>query len=334
MGFWFHHKTYKLTVPRQRRGGRACPPAWPEGADEREETLNTHASTRALAAGLAAADDQRTGGAAAAGKVVAPVALREPIRIPTAVEEITDRLVTAIAIGELLPGSRLPPEREMAAMLKVGRNTIREAVVRLVAMGLVEIRRGRTGGAVVTNSWTEASAHAVQRILLPGREELEELFDFCALIEATVARAAAERRTDDDIHAIQDALAAFLAASGPAHEQAADHVFHRAVMDAAGNPQLAALNRDLTTRLSLGFPFEPWRDPDLGGDGSKRARAEHIALAEAIVSGDAERAGRVARQHSYISAEIIRQTLDRADRTLHSLAGVSGRRKQPQRDST
>jgi len=204
----------------------------------------------------------------------------------------------------------------MAAMLKVGRNTIREAVTRLVAMGIVEIRRGRTGGAVVTTSWSEASAYAVQRTLLPRRGELEELFDFCALIEATVARAAAERRTDEDIRAIQEALAAFIAAPDHAQEQATDHVFHHAVMDAAGSPQLAALNRDLTTRISLGFPFEPWRDPDLGGDGSERARVEHAALTEAITRGDVEEAGRIARQHSYISAEIIQQTLDRADRTI------------------
>jgi DNA-binding FadR family transcriptional regulator len=249
---------------------------------------------------------------------VAPPALREPLRIPTAVEEITDRLVTAIAIGELLPGARLPPEREMAAMLRVSRNTIREAIVRLVTLGLVEIRRGRTGGAVVTTSWSEASAHAIQRTLLPKRAELEELFDFCSLIEATVARAAAERRTGEDIRALQDALAAFIAAPDPAREQATDHRFHRAIMNAAGNPQLAALNRDLITRISLGFPFEPWRDPVLGGSGSERARAEHTALAEAITNSDAEKAGQVARQHSYISAEIIRQALDRADRTLRS----------------
>jgi DNA-binding FadR family transcriptional regulator len=282
--------------------------------------LNTHVGPGDLAAAvMAAADKSRADGEIAGGEVVAPVALRAPIRIPTAVEEITDRLVTAIALGELLPGSRLPPEREMAAMLKVGRNTIREAVVRLVAMGLVEIRRGRTGGAVVTASWTEASARAVQRTLLPRRSELEELFDFCALIEATVARAAAERRTAAHVRAIQQALAVFVAAPDHAREQAADHVFHGAIMEAAGNPQLAALNRALIARISLGFPFEPWRDPDLGGDGSERARVEHTALSEAIAQGDVEDAGRVARQHSSISAEIIRETLDRAGRALASL---------------
>jgi DNA-binding FadR family transcriptional regulator len=266
----------------------------------------------------AAAATPHAGNAAGPGPVIAPRALREPIRIPTAAGEITDRLVTAIAIGELLPGSRLPPEREMAAMLRVGRNTIREAVVRLAVMGLVEVRRGRTGGAVVTRSWSEASARAVQRTLLPKRAELEELFDFCALIEATVARTAAERRSDADIRAVEDALAAFIAAPDPATEQATDHVFHGAIMDAARNTQLAALTRELISRISLGFPYEPWRDPSLGGDGSERARAEHELLAKAIARGDAEEAGRVARRHSYISAEIIQQALDRADRALRA----------------
>ncbi len=280
--------------------------------------MNTHASSPDHAAVVAAATRPSTERAAKTGPVVAPRALREPIRIPTAAGEITDRLVTAIAIGELLPGARLPPEREMAAMLRVGRNTIREAVVRLVAMGLVEIRRGRTGGAVVTRSWSEASARAVQRTLLPARDELDELFDFCALIESTVARTAAERRTDDDIRAVEDALTAFSSAPDPAAEQATDHVFHRVIMDAARNPQLAALNRELVSRISLGFPYEPWRDPSLGGDDGERARAEHTMLAEAIARGDVEEAGRVALRHSYITAEIIQQALDRADRTLRS----------------
>lgn len=239
-----------------------------------------------------------------------------PIRVATAVEEITDRLITTIALGEIQPGSRLPSEREMAAMLQVGRNTIRLATARLAAIGLVEIRRGRYGGAFVRQSWTEASAPSVERTLLPRLAELEQLFDLCALVESTVARTAAERRTEADVTAIRAALADFAAATTQAEEQAADQVFHAAILHATGNPQLAALNRDLITRISLGFPLEPWRDPELGGDGSARALTEHTALTEAISAGDVEEAGRVAREHSYISADIIKETLDRAARTL------------------
>ena len=216
----------------------------------------------------------------------------------------------------MLPGSKLPTEREMATMFQVGRATIREAVSRLNAIGIVEIRRGRNGGTYVRTSWTKASAQSVQRTLIPRWAELEQLLDLNALIEATVARAAAERRSDADVDAIRAALAGYAGADGPAEEQAADQVFHRAITKAAGNKHLATLNQELITRISLGFPFEPWRDPELGGDGSKRALDEHTALAEAIADQDAERAGRVAHQHSNISAEIIRQTLDRAAGTL------------------
>jgi len=239
-------------------------------------------------------------------------ALMAPLKIPTAVDEITDRLITTIALGEILPGARLPAEREIAAMLRISRTTVREAIGRLSAIGLVEIRRGRNGGAYVRTSWTEASASAVQRTLLPRWEELEQLFDLCALVEATVARTAAERRTDDDVRRILAAHAEFAAAEGYVDEQRTDHIFHQAIMDAAKNPQLTSLNRDLITRISLGFPFEPWRDPELGGDGSQRALAEHADMADAITSQDIERAGQVARRHQILSADIIRQTLERA----------------------
>jgi GntR family transcriptional repressor for pyruvate dehydrogenase complex len=252
------------------------------------------------------------------GDQITPQALRAPVKIHTAVEEITDRLITAIAIGELLPGSRLPSEREMAAMLQVSRNTLREAVARLVAMEIVEIRRGRTGGAFVTTSWTQASADSVQRTLAPRQAELAELFDLCSIVEGAVARAAAERRTKDQIIVIKDALDGFANAKGPAEEQATDHVFHKAIMDAAGNPRLTALNQDLIAKTNLGFPLEPWRDPELGGDGSRRALEDHTALADAIERGDPEAAGRVAQSHSYISAEIIQQTLERADQVLRT----------------
>jgi GntR family transcriptional regulator, transcriptional repressor for pyruvate dehydrogenase complex len=249
-------------------------------------------------------------------------ALMAPLNIPTAVDELTDRLITTIALGEILPGARLPAEREIAAMLQISRTTVREAIGRLSAIGLVEIRRGRNGGAYVQTSWTEASAPAVQRTLLPRWEELEQLFDLCALVEATVARTAAERRTDDDVRRIRQAHAAFAAAEGYVEEQRTDHVFHQAIMDAAKNPQLTSLNRDLITRISLGFPYEPWRDPDLGGDGSHRALAEHTEMTDAIAGQDVERAGQVAQRHSFISADIIRQTLERAGAAFPPPTGV------------
>ena len=63
------------------------------------------------------------------GTLLAPITLR------TAGERIAERFVTAIALGEFVPGQRLPPERELAAMLEVSRTTVREALQRLQAAG-------------------------------------------------------------------------------------------------------------------------------------------------------------------------------------------------------
>jgi len=70
-------------------------------------------------------------------------ALLAPITLRTAGERIAERLVTAIALGEFIPGQRLPAERDLAAMLEVSRTTVREALQRLQAAGYVTARRGR-----------------------------------------------------------------------------------------------------------------------------------------------------------------------------------------------
>src|SRR3954467_7874571 len=64
--------------------------------------------------------------------------LHRQLDMPSRVDEITDRLITAIAIGEYLPGARLPVERDLAASLGAGRMTVRAALARLVERGLLE----------------------------------------------------------------------------------------------------------------------------------------------------------------------------------------------------
>ena len=103
-------------------------------------------------------------------------ALMRPVQVSSAVDEVVDRLLTAVALGAFTPGERLPGERDLARMLGVGRSTVREAMGRLRTRGVVETRRGRTGGAFVLQSWSDESATAVRSTLLPRWEELEQLF--------------------------------------------------------------------------------------------------------------------------------------------------------------
>jgi DNA-binding FadR family transcriptional regulator len=237
-----------------------------------------------------------------------PAPLLGPVRVSTASEEVSDRLITAVAVGEFLPGDRLPVERELARLLGVSRPTVREAISRLHAAGIVEIRRGRLGGTYVRDSWTEVSAPAVRRTLLPRWPEFEQLFDLRGLVEEMVARTAAQRRRPEHIDQIRSAVEAYESAETGREMHAADTAFHQAVLDATGNPQIVALSRALLTRVALGLPIEPHEDVR---EVHERALREHSAIAHAIAAGEVERAGAIAREHFTITADTLREVLSR-----------------------
>ena len=66
----------------------------------------------------------------------------EPIEQSTMTEQVANRLVKLLSNGDLKPGDKLPPERELAKRLNVGRTTVREALKLLTLSGLLEARRG------------------------------------------------------------------------------------------------------------------------------------------------------------------------------------------------
>src|SRR5690242_4351934 len=73
----------------------------------------------------------------------------KPVRPPTAFEETVERLGTAIRLGLLPPGSKLPAERNLAVRLRISRSTLRQALTTLVQSGHLVSVRGRTGGTFV-----------------------------------------------------------------------------------------------------------------------------------------------------------------------------------------
>jgi DNA-binding FadR family transcriptional regulator len=214
--------------------------------------------------------------------------------------------LTAIALGEFVPGERLPVERALVSMLGVSRSTIHEAIGRLRSAGVVEVRRGRAGGAFVRNDWSGTSAGAVTRTLGTRWSQLEELFDLRGLVEGMVARTAAERRTADDVVVLRRALAAFADARSPQEEHAGDAAIHDAVTKATGNPQVASLTRGLLASITFGISIEPY-----SRDVFARALEEHTALVDAVVDGDGERAGRVAESHFAMTRRTVRGVLRR-----------------------
>jgi GntR family transcriptional regulator, transcriptional repressor for pyruvate dehydrogenase complex len=244
--------------------------------------------------------DPAAAGRGAAGDPFGP--LLAPLTLRTAGERIAERFVTAIALGEFVPGQALPSERELAAMLEVSRTTVREALQRLHAAGYVTTRRGRGGGTFVQSGNGPQADEMIRRTLLPAWEELRDILDFRQLIEQQIARTAAERRDERDIAAIRAAVRDYDEAPDREASRLADSAMHQAITQAAHNDRLISLSLRIRREVSFGFDAEPYSP-----DARKRALHQHPELARAVIDGDAETAARVAAQHFSLTEDLLRE---------------------------
>jgi GntR family transcriptional repressor for pyruvate dehydrogenase complex len=235
-----------------------------------------------------------------------------PPSTPSRVDEISDRLITALAIGEYLPGARLPVERDLAAALGVGRMTVRAALARLVERGLLETRRGRGGGSYVVDQWPESSTDAVRRTLSMRLAELRDRCDAIAHLHGAVCRAAADARTAADVAILRAALEEYRTASTGLAAQQADSRLHLATMDAAHNAVLKQVLLDLEASISIGAPAHLWGEPNTMREMELRSLHEHATLIDAIADGRADEADAVARAHVGIDFENISTAMRRA----------------------
>jgi GntR family transcriptional repressor for pyruvate dehydrogenase complex len=120
-----------------------------------------------------------------------------PVRSQTAFEETVDRLGTAIRLGLLPPGTRLPAERELCARLGIARSTLRQALTALGHSGHLRAVRGRGGGTFVADRLPAAEPPSAE--LLAG---WREVCDGRLAVELGVAVLAAERASSDALDAL------------------------------------------------------------------------------------------------------------------------------------
>ncbi|GAA0207300.1 GntR family transcriptional regulator [Glutamicibacter creatinolyticus] len=230
------------------------------------------------------------------------------------VDMVVDRLVTAIAVGEYLPGSRLPPERDLAASLQVGRVTIRTALARLAQQGLLETIRGRGGGSFVREQWGATSGESVHRTLAARWDEILDVFEAVRLLHGTIARAAAENRTEDDMHELHARLEDYRQADTGLESQRADERFHLAIGKAAHNATLQEVLFQLESKISLTAPAHLWGSAEGMREMELRALADHEQLVQVINNQQLEQAGALGSEHARIDLELFEKALQKADR--------------------
>ena len=117
-------------------------------------------------------------------------------------EQTADRLCEMITEEQLYaPGSKLPNENELSALLQVSRTTLREAISFLVAQGVLEIRRGK--GTFVAATMPLAGVDLTALADMHSRVRAKDLFEMRLIFEPVTVAFACERATDEELRQIQ-----------------------------------------------------------------------------------------------------------------------------------
>lgn len=219
----------------------------------------------------------------------------------TAVSEVAKQLTGLLTAGELAAGSRLPPERQLAEELGVGRSAVREALAALEILGIVTVRPG--SGTYLRDSASELLPTTLSWGLMLSASRTAELAQVRGGLEIQAARLAAEQIGDDDIELLRGYITTMAESTDDiAGFIEADARFHLQLATSSGNLVL----RDLlqTTRSLL----RVWVDRGLRTlEQAQDALAEHRAVFEAIEARDPERAEAAMREHMATAARRLEQ---------------------------
>ncbi|MEZ5658453.1 MAG: FadR/GntR family transcriptional regulator [Burkholderiaceae bacterium] len=177
-----------------------------------------------------------------------------PISAARAVDEIAAQVRQMIASGKLRPGSRLPSERDLSASLQVSRNTLREALRTLEHAGLIEMRKGVSGGAFVRTGNASTIITGLTDLYHLGAVSPQQLTDARVWLTETVVRVACERATDEEL----DQLDANVEQAAQASEagrfddrQRLNRAFHVILARSTRNPIIAITMESVMEVLGL-----------------------------------------------------------------------------------
>jgi GntR family transcriptional repressor for pyruvate dehydrogenase complex len=198
------------------------------------------------------------------------------------------RLVLALVFsGEMGPGDRLPPERELAAQLSISRITLREALKSLEAAGYLVTKVGAHGGTRVND--LPALERCFDEWIRAQGDQLDNLLEYHRIVETAVASLAAERRTEDDLRRLEEARIP----ENPTRTEIVERhkEFHNALAHAAQNPRL--IDAAVMVRREIFVPLDHVIDKDR----VDTIRESHDRILAAVRDRDPVRAAAEMRNH-------------------------------------
>lgn len=209
----------------------------------------------------------------------------------TPVSEVARRLMDLFTSGDIETGTRLPPERQLAVTLGVGRSAVREALAALEILGIVDVRPG--SGTYLRGTASDLLPQTLRWGLLIGRRGTAELLDVRSGLEIYVARLAASRSDDDAIAGLADSLERMRSAGDDLAAFArADGDFHGALAAAADNETLVDLLHVVRSLLRV-YADRAVHD----ADAAALAIEEHDAVFRAVAARDEDAAASAMAVH-------------------------------------
>jgi GntR family transcriptional repressor for pyruvate dehydrogenase complex len=243
---------------------------------------------------------------AKAGASVYPRAFR-PVVDSRAHELVVDQITFGIRSGAYRVGERLPSVAGLAEQFRVSKPTIGEAIRVLADNGIVEIKRGVTGGVTVIKDDIPMSLVG----LVPERRQtdIRELLEGRRAVEMEIARLACRRATDDDLARMRESIEGLEQHS----EKDArlrlhyDHLFHYAMGRAARSDLLAYYQHQILKQLVIVWPayFFELEDPGTVID-------LHQRTLEALTGRDESAVDRVMDEHLAVIENAVRDAGDEA----------------------
>ena len=124
-----------------------------------------------------------------------------PVERNSLVDSVVEQVLELIKSGSLVPGDRLPSERELMKSLRVGRSTIREALRSLAMMNLVDMRPGQ--GSFIRPVGVDSLINPEVLSTLMDRNMIADMLEMREMFEPVGAELAAKRATEDDLQRLQ-----------------------------------------------------------------------------------------------------------------------------------
>jgi len=216
----------------------------------------------------------------------------QEIKVETPVDKIIRQIRHLISTGQLSAGDRLPAERKLAERFGVSRGPVRDALQKLEFYGILKTMP--QSGTVVAGLGISALEGLITDVLKIEEHDFASLVDTRVMLEVHAAKLAAERRTSDDLIAINKALKAYknkLQAGETAIEE--DLLFHLKIAEASRNGVLKSLMLIITPDI-----VNSYRTYKVCGDEADlRTLKEHEEILHYIQQQDAAGVENAMRSH-------------------------------------